>query len=917
MTTNFSTNTTIANVFEANINPVDPQKQGLVFASRKLNVNNQLILSEGGEETPGLYVPFRLDAYQSPGQALSKLKAMGFQFSQGLSFENTYPQPDIIQTSPTSGLVTLVWNSASLGLQNLRGLNPVGSVTQLNSILLSTGTIKSINIVGNQTFLTIVLVTGSPNFTTSNPITIDALLASNAPDPTTSDMATLAAYWFYNQYVTAAKFATSANIWLSITVEGRDTSISPTDTPITFVAPSAVDLPGDGSVNLTYPIATYNLGLLPKVYLGNTSVTQTVSLPTDGTQVIYFANGLYIRGGSASNGLSNSTDGTNWTASNITTGSYKSIVWNGSVYVAVGSSNNGIHYSVNGTTWTASNVTTGTYNKVAFANTKFVAASSAGLRYSSDGITWTLCTGGTSENFASLVYGVGSAGGVWVAVTTDDDAWKSTDGITFTALTVSTSGFHSANFGNGMFQLGGVGTGIVYSTDGTNFLPSSLTTLNVYSVIYNSTLTLWLAATSVGIYSSVNGLTWAITSQTTGSITEFAYSPTLVIAYTTSGIKYSEDGLTWADATGAGATGTVLTALYNNGLFLAGKSSGLLQSDDGIDWITGSATIEGIFNGYFTTSTDCIINVVNVTGGTFNTTNSVIVVLDSSQNGGVLTGKNQISSYAILENIKDVETLTTDYADFYDLIGALQAPSAAANNKFNVQGYYGYSPATINENPLASLTTPDVTIFKASARLDVPTLYQYPNLPVVHVMETMFQNLNNETPFNDTSGEASVLNMQASTNESTHPSTESLNQLASQGWTAIGALTTGQMFAYRDFCTLQTLDGIEDTEFRSEPLQLKTRWLDLNLYQTAVATVILPNGMRSNNNPELILEMNTNMKQVLLDGFRVGMLGNNQNEVTVIVNPSQPSRLLISITTTIVPTNSGSDITVYLKSFSI
>jgi hypothetical protein len=159
--------------------------------------------------------------------------------------------------------------------------------------------------------------------------------------------------------------------------------------------------------------------------------------------------------------------------------------------------------------------------------------------------------------------------------------------------------------------------------------------------------------------------------------------------------------------------------------------------------------------------------------------------------------------------------------------------------------------------------------------------------------------------------------MQASTNESTHPSTESLNQLASQGWTAIGALTTGQMFAYRDFCTLQTLDGIEDTEFRSEPLQLKTRWLDLNLYQVAVATVILPNGMRANNNPELIATMNSNMKKVLSVGFTAGMLGNTQNQVTVIVNPSQPSRLLISVITTIVPTNSGSDITVYLKSFSL
>jgi hypothetical protein len=916
-TTNFGTGTTIRNVFEANINPVDPAKQALVFASRKLNENNQIIPPIGAETMPSLYIPFRLEAYKSPGEALSKLRAMGFQFTQGLSFDETYPKPDIVNTDPTSGLVTLIWNSASIGLQGLLGLNPVGSVTQVNSLLVSTGTIRSINVIGNQTFLSLTPVTGSPTFTTNAEITIDALLASQAPDPATSDMVTLAAYWFYNQYATAAKFTTSANLWISVTVDGRDTSISPTDTPITLVAPNAVNAPGDGSLNLTYDITAHQLGLLPTAYLGQTSVTQEINLPTDSTAIIYFANGKYIKGGGSNNGLSYSTDGTNWTATNITSGSYKSIHWNGSVYVAAGSSNNGLHYSVNGITWTASSVTTGSYTKVYYANTKWVAASSAGLHYSSDGITWTLCTGGTTENFADLVYGNGSAGGVWVAVTADDDAWKSTDGITFSALSVSATGFESANFGNGIFQLGCIGTGIIYSTDGTNFENSSLLSLSVFSIVYYSDLSLWFAATSAGIYSSPNGITWTVTSQSTGSFNGFAKNGDTIIAYSTAGIKYSTDnGATWTASTGAGASGTVLTAIYNNGLFLAGKSTGLLQSDDGVEWITGSTTVEGTYNGYFLTSTTCVINVVSVTGGTFNTTNDVVIVLDSSQNGGVLTFDEQISCYATLSNIKDVETLTTTYSDFYSLITDLQDPLEASHNKFNPQGYYGYSPVQLNENPVAALTTPDVTYFKASARLDMPTLYQYPNLPVTHVMATLFQNMNNETPYNDTSGTGSVLNIAASTNKSTLPSTDTLNQLAFQGWTAIGGLPTGQMYAYRDLCTLQTLQGVEDTEFRSQPVQLKTRWLDENLYRVAEATSRDPDGMRKNNNPELIATMKSNLNRVLSAGNTAGMLGATQNSVSVTVNPSQPGRLLIAVTTTIVPTNSGNDITVYALPYS-
>ncbi len=914
---NFGTGSTVTNVFLPNRNPVDTAKQGLVFASRVLNENNQLILPFGSTPMPSLYIPFQLPAYTSAVQALVDLGLMGFQYTQGISFEGTYSAPDNVSINNITGLEVLTWNSATIGLQNLQGQSTNGSITQDNSSIISTGTIVSINIVGNQTVVTLTLVDGSPNFTDANPVTIDALLSSGAPDPATSDMVCLGAYWFYNQYATAAKFTTSANIWMSVTVEGRDTSISPTATPIVLVTPTSVTAPGDGSLNLAYPLTAYQLGLLPTQYLGQTTVTQSVALPTNTTQSIYYADGIYLRGSAGTAGIDYSEDGTNWLPTNVTTHMVNAFFWNGSVYVAA--TNAGLYYSVNGSTWTVSNTSTGTFKDVKFANTKFVATSTAGLFYSSDGITWTGCSGDDNASFTAVVYGVGTAGGVWVAVTLDDDAYNSTDGITFAALSESTDGFLSATFANGLFQLGGVGTGIVYSTDGTTFTPSNLTTLNINAITFNSDLDIWLAGTSVGIYSSINGIAWTVTGSptATGVFKAFTYSDTELVAASTVGLYRSTNGTTWALALGSGATGSYTSVLYNDGLFLAGNASGLSQSADGITWVTGSATIEGIFNGYTLSSTQCILNVVDITGGTYNTTNTITIVLDISQNGGVLTGENEISCFAVLNNIHDVSTLTTTYSDFYDLISALQAPVAAESNKFNVQGYYGYSPAIINQYPIASVTAPNVTYFKMSARLDIPTPFQYPNLPVTHVMATMYQNLNNETPFADTSGRASILNIQASTNQSTLPSNTILNQLTNQGITAIGALPSRQMYAYRDVCTLQSIGGIPDTEFRYEPLQLKTRWLDKNVVLVAEATVTLPNGMRDNNNPELITTMIANMNQVLLVGFNAGMLGNTKNDVSVTINPSDVSRLLIAITTTIVPANSGSDITVFVKSYSV
>ena len=172
---------------------------------------------------------------------------------------------------------------------------------------------------------------------------------------------------------------------------------------------------------------------------------------------------------------------------------------------------------------------------------------------------------------------------------------------------------------------------------------------------------------------------------------------------------------------------------------------------------------------------------------------------------------------------------------------------------------------------MAQLTTPNVVYFKATAKLDVPTVLQYPANPMMVTMCSMYNDLNNQFPYLATNGTNAVLALTASSNQSSYPKQSSLNQLTGQGWTALGINATPQCYIFRNVCTLQSISGITDNEYRFEDVQLKTRWLDRNLYTVAEATAIDPaTGMRYNNNPELITNMQKNLEAVLASAYNNG-----------------------------------------------
>lgn len=266
--TDFSIGTTLKNEFLPSTNPSSPAKTGLIFAQRKLGDKNQLIMPTGNTPMPNLYVPFYLGSYKDGLTALQALKKMGYQYSLGLSYNNTFPKPDVVTVNAGAGLVTLEWHSTTVGVQDLVGQNPTGTITQDTS----TASIRSVSVEGNSSYMTVVPV-GSSTFNTADPVTVDAILTKQVPNPATSDSVCLAVWAYYQQYITAPKYTSSPDCYVSVSVYGRDASISPTGTAISFVAPTSVTQSGTIAY-IHLPISSDNLGLLPTTALGASVVKQ-------------------------------------------------------------------------------------------------------------------------------------------------------------------------------------------------------------------------------------------------------------------------------------------------------------------------------------------------------------------------------------------------------------------------------------------------------------------------------------------------------------------------------------------------------------------------------------------------------------------------------------------------------------------
>ena len=199
-----------------------------------------------------------------------------------------------------------------------------------------------------------------------------------------------------------------------------------------------------------------------------------------------------------------SEDGINWrkvedTSLGAIGGGWTSVTWGGNKFVAVrsgvGTAAQRVMTSPDGVVWTYRTATsTNNWASVAYGVTggaiSFVAVAIDGvvasqIMTSPDGVTWTARTSPAANQWKSVVWGIGSGGGTWVAVAStgliSNQAMTSPDGITWTARAVPAIGvWDSVTYG--------------YNTASSTF--------SFVAVSYS-------AVTANKIMTSQNGITWA------------------------------------------------------------------------------------------------------------------------------------------------------------------------------------------------------------------------------------------------------------------------------------------------------------------------------------------------------------------------------------------------------------------------
>ena len=336
------------------------------------------------------------------------------------------------------------------------------------------------------------------------------------------------------------------------------------------------------------------------------------------------------------------------------------------------------------------------------ANGLFVTVGNVGsILTSSDGLSWTERTSGTTNNLHGVTYG----GGLVLTVGDNGTILTSSDGSTWTSRTSGiTNNLYGVTYGGGLFVTVGDNRTILTSSDGTTWANTSAnkrTTLryfskadlhHLYGVTYGDGLFVTVGGDAT-IFTSSDGTTWTENGQDFRSKWEngqyfkaVTYRNKLFVLVGRVGkIFNSPDGITWKQrkaGTGSNLTGVTYShtcgkvewkgldaGLCKNGIFLAvGKGGKIITSFDGNWWVKrtfkGAGWIyavtygNGTFvtvgeNGVILSSFDGISWLRRITGNEIKTKGIDLVRLD------VPTGYLDIRSPGHNLDVGDVIRFTT------------------------------------------------------------------------------------------------------------------------------------------------------------------------------------------------------------------------------------------------------------------
>ncbi len=890
-------------------------KQVLLLGQRE--TSGDLILATNGFPQPNYYDPILLPSFSNGVSALNYLANYGIQFSMGIDFVLSLPAPTTVTSS--NSLTTLTWSIIPSGFTQLVGFALSGTLSQASPSSVN-GNVYSARII---TGVATLVVYGTVAFVTAGSsggvLTLTGVNNVNYPDPDATDPIALMVWDFYQTALSAFNSPNGAPAAYISILTDRDNTINPVSTPIVLGNPTAVTT-GTTST-LTYPTSTGGLGYLPTTSLGNSTVTQTATLPSDSINRLYEANGVYLAGAATdSGGIFHSSDGVIWAATNLTTHTVTGFKWNGSVYVAT--TDVGVYYSVNGTTWTPSNLTSGLFTSVDYGNTKFCAGSSEGIYYSSDGITWVRCTGDGSDAFTVIFNGTGTEGFQWIAATSTGAAYTSTDGITFTVNGLTAASAFTAGLFAGELFLLTYGAGMVYSPGGVSaWIDTSGDVAHAFISLAYFGGTYFAGTTAAGIKTSPNGVVWAATSNTASTVRSFASNGTVIVAGTAAGIYSSiNNGVTWTITTGSGATGNYQAVLYHN-LFVAGDAAGLSISSNGLSWIIGSFNNVGTYGGFIVDGSNVIITVTGATGS-FTTSVAATVVLD-----------NTINAFAFLDNINlygavqqfpitDLTDITTTYADFYDGITLLNEPNQVLNKHYFTYGAAG----NITSLPSAAATLPAPNN-QENILVTYPYIAQFGNIPYENsngnvaggrvTSAVMYMLANGDAPFPPLMT-ATINHLPISSLASTISYSGAQNSTGdiavNQGWLPLAPNSSNVVAFLESNTTLITIPSTTtpDIEFRYTHIWDCVRWVKQEVAELFGVISVLPNNQGSALiSPIFLRQFTQGIYSILFTGENLGVVENvslYQNLVSVTQDPTNPNQVDVYIPIQIIPQLNGANI---------
>lgn len=227
--------------------------------------------------------------------------------------------------------------------------------------------------------------------------------------------------------------------------------------------------------------------------------------------------------------------------------------------------------STDGVNWTHSNIKDN-FENLSFIDGKFIyfETTTPYLNYSTDGISWTRVAVTGYHSSAPNIFCTTRGKGINVHVSTFNMIYSSTDNYTFTQRTAITTATNSnisyVTYGNGRFVGVGSYSYVWYSDDGITWTKKQSATYssdyNYDKVVYGNGIYVATMKTQARIFYSKDGVSWTMVNNY-HTLQDIVFKDRFYAIANNDYIAYSDDGINWIKMNGTGDTSTRVSLIYS------------------------------------------------------------------------------------------------------------------------------------------------------------------------------------------------------------------------------------------------------------------------------------------------------------------------------------------------------------------